>query len=240
MPTLKVLSLQHLARTWQGNSDHVRRGLVKLVRNSPTFTYNPLIAATRDLLVLGIPYEQIVKGIARLKREDIRENFLEVLPLIEGHFRGESPDYVQGVARRYYPVGRDLLVPFDPPMIYGTGGQLRFPWFIFWRSNPISAERLSLFVTLVEEVLLQDPDLEDAKFEILDFSLPKGGTKRELTVVDARDIPRLTEVRKAEMLEIYAEGYRLASAELAHAPDDPGKSSKDKERRDPDHPDLFK
>lgn len=48
------------------------------------------------------------------------------------------------------------MVPFEGPMIYGVGGQLYFPWFSFWRRNPLANERLSLFVTLVEEVLLQD------------------------------------------------------------------------------------
>ena len=66
---------------------------------------------------------------------------------------------------RHYPVGRGLMVPFEPPLVYGIGGQLYFPWFSFWRRNPLSDERLSLFVTLVDEVLLQDPDLDTARLQ---------------------------------------------------------------------------
>ena len=37
--------------------------LVRLVQNPPRFNYNPLYLAVRDLLVLGVPYEQVVEGI---------------------------------------------------------------------------------------------------------------------------------------------------------------------------------
>jgi hypothetical protein len=144
---------------------------VALAENGPTFNYEPLFSAVRDILVFGQPYEQIAEGMRRgIPREAVRDNMLGVLPLIREHFDGIAPSFVQSVGRRYYPVGRGLMVPFDPPVIYGAGGQIHFPWFSFWRSNPLTSERMSLFVTIVEEVLLEDPDLENARFVILDFS----------------------------------------------------------------------
>lgn len=130
------------------------------------------------------------------------------------------------------------MVPFEPPMIYGVGGQLYFPWFSFWRSNPIAKERLSLFVTLVEEVLLQDPDLETARFEILDFSCSAPKKPRTLTVIDARDVPRVGAARKTEMLEAFAEGYFRALEELS-GPPPPPPSGSDHPDRNPDQPGLF-
>jgi hypothetical protein len=213
MPELKVPSLQHIARNWRDDPVWVRRILVKLATNPPTFNYSPLFAAVTDLLVLHVPYDQVVQGIStKIKREDVRQNFLSVLPLINNHFTGVSPDFYQLIDRRYYPVARGLMVPFEPPMIYGVGGQLFFPWFSFWRQNPLSNERLSLFVTLVDEVLMQDPDLERARFDVLDFSAPNG--TRELTVIDARNVPRLDEARKVQMLSAFAEGFFQAQAEL--------------------------
>jgi hypothetical protein len=70
--------------------------------------------------------EPIRRGI---KRADVRENLLGVLPLIRDHFASVAPDFVQGIDRRYYSIGRGLMVPFDPPLLYGTGGKLTFPWF---------------------------------------------------------------------------------------------------------------
>lgn len=217
MAELRIPSVQHLARNWRSDPTTIARALVRLVLNPPRFNYNPLYAAVRDMLVLGVPYNDVVKGIKKIKREKVRENLLSVLPLIRDHFSGVSPDFYQTVDKRFYPVGRGLMVPFEPPMIYGVGGQLYFPWFSFWRQNPLANERLSLFVTLVDEILLQDPDLETARFEILDFSCPAPKQPRTLRVIDARDIPRLSDARKLVMLESFAEGYFRALEELAGA-----------------------
>tara|TARA_R100000365_G_C2737896_1_gene66939 strand:+ start:925 stop:1263 length:339 start_codon:yes stop_codon:yes gene_type:complete len=97
------------------------------------------------MLILNANYEDIVKGVSREKRDSVRKNLIEVLPLLKSHFEGVAPDFYQSIAKRYYPIGRGLMVPFDSPMIYGIGGQLYFPWFSFWRSNPLSGGR---FVTL--------------------------------------------------------------------------------------------
>lgn len=239
MSKLRVPSLQHLARNWRNDPDHIRKLLVGLARNAPTFNYNPLFSALRDFLVLGQRYEQIEEGIRRgVKRPDVRKNFLGVLPLIRDHFEGVTADFVQSVDRRYYPVGRGLMVPFEPPLIYGVGGQIYFPWFSFWRQNPLAAQRLSLFVTLVDEVLLQDPDLESARFEILDFSAPNAKAERELRVTRAEDIPRLSETEKVDMLSIFAEGYFRAMNDLASTPAG-AQDSSESAKPDPQQPTFF-
>lgn len=185
-------------------------------------------------------YEQIIEGMRRgIKRPDVLENYLGVLPLIRDHFDGLTPAFVQAVDRRYYPVSRELMVPFQPPLIYGVSGQIYFPWFSFWRRYPIAGECLSLFVAMVEEVLLQDPDLENAKFEILDFSAPMPNKPRELTVVDAHDVPRVSTEQKGEMLAIFAEGFLLAQAELAGMADPAEKGKTGDDAGKSDQPGLF-
>jgi hypothetical protein len=240
MAELRVPSIQHLARNWRDEPVAIAKTLVRLALNPPRFNYNPLYSAVQDLLILGVPYDQVVEGIRRITRVKVRDNLLSVLPLIRDHFAGVSPDFYQTIDKRYYPVGRGLMVPFEPPMIYGVGGQLYFPWFSFWRQNPLAKERLSLFVTLVDEVLLQDPDLETARFEILDFSCPGPKAARTLIVVDARDIPRVDHARKTTMLEAFAEGYFRALEALAGAPSPPeGDRRDDGPSPDPDQPGLF-
>ena len=240
MAQLRVPSVQHLARNWNGSPQMIARALVRLALNPPTFSYNPLYGAVRDMLVLGVPYEDVVKGIQRIRRESVKQNLLSVLPLIRDHFAGVSPDFYQTIDKRYYPVGRGLMVPFDAPMIYGVGGQIYFPWFSFWRQNPLKSERLSLFVTLVDEILFQDPDLETARFDILDFSCPSPKQPRALRVINVRDIPRVTDDRKKEMLECFAEGYFRALEELAGtSPPPPAGDRPDERPHDPRQPDLF-
>lgn len=238
MAELRIPTIQHLARNWRDDPAAIARALVRLALDPPRFSYNPLYSAVRDLLVLGVPYEQVLQGIRRIKRESVRNNLLGVLPLVRDHFAGVSPDFYQTIDRRFYPVGRGLMVPFEPPMIYGVGGQLYFPWFSFWRQNPLVKERLSLFVTLVDEVLMQDPDLETARFEILDFSCPAPKLPRRLMVIDARDIPRVDEARKNQMLISFADGYMQAQAILS------GRKSPPEDREappspDPNQPGLF-
>ena len=237
----RIPSLQHLVRNWHPDPYRIQSDIVQLVNHPPRLTYNPLYGATRDYLVLRVSYEQIVRGIIQgVKRERARDMLLSVLPLIREYFEKLSPDFVQSVGRRFYPVCRGLMVPFEPPLVYGIGGQLYFPWFSFWRRNPISNERLSLFVTLVDEILLQDPDLENARFDILDFSAPKDNAPRKLRVIDAREIPRVSERREIEMLEIFAEGFLAARKYLATGPHPTKNGSKPDDNPSFDQPDLFR
>jgi hypothetical protein len=219
MAKLKVPSLQHLARNWKADSGSISKDLVRLVRHPPIFNYKVVFSATFDLLHFKQPLSEVEKGIARAeKRESVRENFLEIVPLISSHFSDVSPDFVNPVSTRLYAIGPELLVPFTPPLIYGVGGQLYFPWFSFWRSYPLRDANLRLFVTLVDEVLKDDPDLEDAIFQILDFSCPEPGEPRTLTVVNAKEIERLPHEEKVAMLEVFADGYGKAKAILEAEP----------------------
>ena len=238
--TVKVPSVQHMARNWHATPDRVCRKLVALAKNPPKFTYDPLFAAVRDMLVFGVPYTEVVEGIRRAeKRRWVRNLLIEVLPLIGDYFAGIEPDGPpRRVARRYYPLARDILIPFEAPLEYSVGGQVYFPWFSFWRSNPLTDRRLSLFVTIVGEVLLQDPDLDRANFQILNFSIPEGANERRLVIIHAKDIPRLDKAEKDAMLEVFADGYRLAQTELAGAKQYEDARG-DARRSDPDQKDLF-
>jgi len=83
MAKLKMPSLQHLARNWRSDPQEIKGRLVALAQNAPTFNYEPLFGAVRDILVFGQPYEQIAEGIRRgIGREAVRDNLLSVLPLI--------------------------------------------------------------------------------------------------------------------------------------------------------------
>ncbi|MNT46165.1 hypothetical protein D3C72_1827920 [compost metagenome] len=87
---------------------------------------------------------------------------------------------------------------------------------------------------------MQDPDLENARFEILDFSCSGPKSPRRLTLIDAKDIPRIDEPRKVAMLAAFAEGYFTALAELARQrPADNAQRRGDEPGPDPSQPGLF-
>jgi hypothetical protein len=83
---------------------------------------------------------------------------------------------------------------------------------------------------------MQDPDLESARFEILDFSCPSSSKRRELVVIDAKDVPRVTNERKTIMLEAFAEGYLRALSALSREQPQPDFSE---DGRDPNQPSFF-
>jgi len=228
MAKLKVPSLQHLSRNWKDNSGSISKDLVRLAKNPPFFNYNRVYSATFDLLHHKQPLNEILFGIKKYeKRETVRNNFLELLPLISDHFEDISPDFVNPVSTRFYSFGKNLPpIPFTPPLVYGVGGQLYFPWFSFWRMNPLKDKNLSLFVTLVSEVLEDDPDFEGIKFEILDFSAASPKDKRFLNVVDTKNIPLLDEIEKIQMLETFTDGFNKAVAVLDSEPKEAPKSEK--------------
>lgn len=214
MAKLKVPSLQHLARIWRNDPEAIKKVLVRLATHGPTFSYAQLFKIVQGMLVFGTPYEDALESVRRIKRDDVRENFLELMPLIEAHFSKDSSAFVHEVSPRLYSISRDIQIPFAPPLVYGTREGVVFPWLSFWRINPLRDEALSLFVTIVDELILQDSDLEDADFQILDFSAPGPRFPREFNLIAARDIPRIADHRKKEMLGIFAEGYRMAKAHL--------------------------
>lgn len=232
-------SLQHLVRTWRDSPERTRKVLVNNARSRPIFTYAPLHVAIREMLVLGVPYHQVVEYVRRAeKRADFAKILLEILPIIRRHLDGVSPDFFQDVAPRSYALAPDIIIPFQPPIVYGIGGQLTLPWCIFWRKNPLAGKPLSLFMTLVDEILMEDPDLESATFQLLDFSIPKDERERQLSLRDGRDIPRLSIAERDDMLGIWAEGFRRAQVEMAGMRDEP-KDRQPEERAGDGQGDLF-
>ena len=186
-----------------------------MAMNPPSFNYNALNDVARDSLLFSVPEDQIIKGIKeKEKRKRVQKILLEVVPLLHGHFSSVQPDFVNDVAHSFYPIGRDLRIPFKSVFIYGVGGQIYLPWFIFWKHNPLDDIQLSLFVTLAREILRQDPELEDAKFEIFDFSAINYKECRQLRIIDTADIQTFNSKETAEMLAIFVEGFERAEARL--------------------------
>lgn len=215
MTKIRVPSVQHLARHWYDSPKKIEGEFVKMTLNPPTFNYNALNDIARDSLLFKVPEDQIINGIReKEKRKRVQKILLEVVPLLHGHFSLLQPDFINDVATSFYPIGRDLRIPFKSVFIYGIGGQIYLPWFIFWKHNPLDYKQLSLFVTLAKEILRQDPDLENAKFQILDFSAANKNEGRQLRIIDAADIQTFNSKVTSEMLAIFVEGFERAEAKL--------------------------
>jgi len=211
----KVPSLQHLVRNCYDDPEIVKRELIKVVKGTPPFSYDPIFRAIRELLILRTPYEQVLDGVQRrTKIASVKENYSSILPLIRDYFANLKPDFVQNVDTRYYALGRGLLVPFRPPLIYGLNGSLYLPWFSLWKENPLEDRQLRLFVALIKEMLSEDPGLEKAKFTIVDLSAPGKHLPRTLKVLDIKDVEDIEKHERERMLHAFVEGFLKARVEL--------------------------
>jgi len=167
------------------------------------------------------------------------KNLLDILRLIDDYFSTLVPDFPPiEVECRHYKIAPDIIIPFQPPLCYGVGGQLYLPYPNYWRNNPLWGKRLSVFMTIVDEIREQEPDLEQARVHILNYGIPQGETERRLIVVNEKEIPRVTREELAATLQIFADGYRAARDELAGVNYEKSRTDED-HHPDPNQSDLF-
>ena len=214
MKQLHFPAAEHAAAKWYEEPGRISKALVVLYYGSPPFNYRPMYSAIRDLLILNVPYDQIVEGIRKTKLPVAKKSFLEILPLVKSHFDGIQPDFVNSVSERRYPIAPGLSIPIRPPLIYGLSGEVVMPWPIFWKNQSLKDDRLSLFASIVQDVMTQDPFFDDVKFEVHFYSAVKGSSKRSFTIVPGTDIAPMSEDRRIQMLRDLATGYQLAKAEI--------------------------
>lgn len=223
MPNLKVPSPAHLSLLYRETPEKVMKAQLALLSGAPNFSYQPLYKTMRGLLGAACSEKELLSAISRCAlRADIKEKYAELAPLIADYFSEKKIAYAIEVAPRFYPVARDLLVPFTPPLIYADENGLCLPYLIFWKKHALRGERLSLFASIVREILDEDPDLCDARFEVVDMSVGSdAGNKseaRSLTIFSEDAIGKISKDRKRDMLSTFAEGFRRAKQVAAGMP----------------------
>lgn len=219
----------------------VRRALLRSHDNPPRISYKMLHRATQDRVCLDVPLWQIEAGIRKAERRPKHaENLITIMRLLDGYFGNLHPDFPPiDVECRYYPIAPDIRIPFQPPICYGIGGQTYVPYLDFWRKSPLKGKRLSVFMTIIDEIRKQDPGIEKAIVPILSFSIPDGQTERKLVIRDEADIVRVTPDELKYWLRIFADGYRGACAELASRKPERHQDREAEDRPDDGQADMF-
>lgn len=221
MSNPRIPSLVHAVRNWHPDPEKVRKALFDIAVCAPPFSYKFLFKLVHQQLMFGDSLNQLIECITKFeKREKYRDDFIAAFQLLYKYFDEVKPDFAQEVTGRFYPVSRDLLVPFNPPITYTKNGKQILPIICFWKKDPPRGEKLALLVTLISEVIEQDPDLENAEIHIISLATERvkitSGYEnvRALSVIEGSTIKRVEESRKATMLESLAKGYRLAKNDL--------------------------
>lgn len=243
MKALKLPSEVHAARLWSDDVEKVRDNLVRLYDNTPFFNYLALESAVFDLISLGVPYEQVVRGINTIPRENVRKIYLEVLPLVDKYFCDMKPDFIQRISSRSVQLGPNLFLPVKAKFLCGIGGRLKIVWPIFWKSNPVkpNCKNFALFLELAKIAFADDPDLDDAEIEVVDFSMPNNRcSKRSTLITSEHDVETMSNDELTNCVEQLVEGFRLAEMHIQNR-QEPVKSEKEQSfYSDPNQWDFFR
>lgn len=206
-------SILHLARLWRPTPEEVATEILDTWSRTPTFSYRLLYMLITKALQGSLPYSQFEQAILENEsRASVQKILLEVLPHLYSHFQMLNPGFVQPIDQRSYVISNNLIVPFNPPLIFGDQTQTVLPWFLFWKSNPLGSDQIALASTLAIDLIEQDPDLAGADFSLYDFAVPKGEEERRLRITRRGTLRQLSERTRDEMLEIFVLGYELAIA----------------------------
>lgn len=238
---VRIPSLQQVIKNLFDEARLVEKALIKNALHPPRISYKVLHRAAQDRVCLDVPLSQIETGIRAIeKRPAHLANLLSILKLLDQHFATIHPDFPPiEVECRYYRIAPDITIPFQPPLCYGIGGQLYVPYFDFWRKSPLTGKRLSVFMTILDAIRAQEPDLKHAIVPILRFAIPPNGDKRNLLIIDERDVERVSQDELKRWLQIFAEGYRAAQSQLAKAAANEQSSRERSSAADSDQDDLF-
>lgn len=211
---LKAPSLIHVARLYRPTAEQVKKEILNLAKASPPFSYEDLYELMWDRAHVGIPSEQIVRSIAGIGQKIKRDSYQRAFSIADRFFENLDRSFELRIEPRSYSIGRDLRVPFAPPMICGGGSDGPvIPWLLFWKQNPLTDEQTSLFMSMAQATIEDEPELDGASLLLVDTSLKAlddGGNAR---VIKASEVGRIPDRRLREMLEVFATGFHMAQAE---------------------------
>lgn len=238
---LKPPSLQHVARFYRPTADGVKKEFLKLARAHPPFSYEDLYKLAWDMAKGLQTYEAVHKAASEIKLEVKRNSYLRALRPCSVFFDELKHGYAIPIGSRSYSIGRGIQVPFCPPMLCGTAKGIVLPWLIFWTDNPLTGLQLQLFVSMVEDILKGEPDLDSAQLLIVDMSdaaIKKDGRPM---LTSSADVPKLPASQMVSMLSTVVEGFELAKEELKSVVDRPVKreSVRDSVSSEDEQKDMF-
>lgn len=211
---LKAPSLIHVARLYRPTSEQVKKEILKLANAAPPFSYEDLYELMWDRAHVGIPSEQIERSIAGIGQKIKRDSYQRAFAIADKFFENLDRSFEMRIEPRSYSIGRDLRVPFAPPMICGGGSNGPvIPWLLFWKQNPLTDEQTSLFMSMAQATIEEEPELDGASLLLVDTSIKALDEGGNACVLNAADVKRIPDQRLKEMLEVFATGFHMAQAE---------------------------
>jgi hypothetical protein len=179
-----------------------------------------------DLIRLGVPLIAIEKACEMLRGELNRQSNLEALRTLAQYLNAYKPEKLLAIDKRYYPIGRGLHVPVNPPGVIVEGGVPKLFWPSFWKQDKFDKLTRSIFGSILDRSLFRLTDYRDMPLAFVDLSAQNGAKVRSVRVLQRKDFDALSDAELRVETDKFVEAYiRVRSAESAQ-------SEEEKKRRD--------
>ncbi|NBJ09482.1 hypothetical protein [Microvirga arsenatis] len=202
MRELKIPSLQHFVTFCGGTVDEIYNRIRKSENDSILVSYETLRTKwLLDLLQLGLPFEQVYRAAdSILKGELNRSSNLSALTALRGYIELNRGYKCVSFERTYFPIGRGLQVPVNPPFLLLSEERQKVLWISFWSQPKLRGFTASLFATILEKAVFTLPDLTEFELDLVDLSRPGKNESRSLHIRGRDKFDLLSDdVLKAEM-----------------------------------------
>ncbi|MBI2713028.1 MAG: hypothetical protein HYX37_01040 [Rhizobiales bacterium] len=228
----RIPSLQHFSVLLGGTSGQIEKR-IRGLSNLPPVSYMKLREQwIIDLIRLGVPLAMIEKACELLRGELNRKSNLEAVRALADYLRIYKPAKLLMIDKRYYPIGRGLLVPVNPPGVIVEGSVPKLFWPSFWKHDKFDDLTRAVFGSILERSIFRLRDYRDMPLAFVDLSAEDGSAVRVVRVFQRKDFEGLTDGELRIETDKFVEAYlRVRTTETVE-------SVEEKKRRDADLP-LF-
>jgi hypothetical protein len=214
--TARIPSLQHFSALLGGTAGQIEKR-IRGLSNLPPVSYTKL-REQWIIDLIGVSILLIENACKLLHGELNRASNLEAVRALGEYLRIHKPEKLLFIDKRYYPIGRGLLVPVNPPgVILDSEGPKLF-WPSFWKHDKFDELTRAIFGSILERSIFRLGDYKDMPLAFVDFSAPSGSKERGMKVLNRRDFCALTDIELRIETDKFVEAYLRLRADETGAP----------------------
>lgn len=211
MKKISPPSLQNAVRIWDPTPERICKNCIKLHDSQIPFSYQPI----NKLLLSKARFREETGALVHCienkeKREWVLQSYVDILNLYGDEIDKLDPKFAVEIQGYPLKISRDLSIPVLSSILLGLDDTTVLPVPIFWSQNVLTNEQLRFLVTAIRAQMRRNPDIEDSRLQLWDFSKPSGEEIRRLRILEASSIQVFSDAEFHERLEILARGITLA------------------------------
>lgn len=203
----RIPSLQHFSVLLGGDVPRIEKRILAL-SNLPPVSYMRLRDQwTVDLIRFDVPVSTIERACELLRGELNRKSNLEALRALAEYLRVYKPDKLLALDKRYYPIGRGLHVPVNPPGVIVEDGKPKLFWPSFWKQDKFDPLTRAIFGSVLDRSIFRLPDYSSMPLTFVDLSADLGSKTRSMKVLERKDFNLLSDAELRAETDKFVEAY---------------------------------